>query len=135
VVGSRKAVKAVSDGHRDAREVLEAIQVAMPSAEEKIFNHGLEMARTEEGTAQLAKTLATTFDKFPWYGALLDGLVALHRGDSRGRDVLVGAAARWPDGIRQLGEKLVEKEIGYALQLLQRHGLSPESLGVVPAAV
>lgn len=124
VVGSQRAVKAVSDGRRDPREVLETVQKALPGAEEKIFNLGLELARTEEGTRQLATTLATTFDKFPWYGALLEGLTALHRGDSRGRDVLVDAAERWPEGFRQLTDKLTEKDVRYALQLLERHGLS-----------
>jgi hypothetical protein len=133
VLGSLQAVKAVSDGRRDQREVLAAVQRALPSAEEKIFNFGLELARTEEGTRQLAKTLSTTFDKFPWYGALLEGLTALHRGDSRGRDVLVDAADRWPDAMRQLAEKLVEKDCRYGLQLLERHGLLTETLGDVSA--
>jgi hypothetical protein len=133
VVGSQRAVKAVSDGRRDPREVLETVQKALPGAEEKIFNLGLELARTEEGAGQLAKALSATFDKFPWYGALLEGLVALHRGDRRGRDVLVDAAERWPDACRQLAEKLAEKDVRYALQLLERHGLSTESLAGVPA--
>ena len=90
------------------------------------------MARTEEETTKLAKSLSTTFDKFPWYGALLEGVTALHRGDGRGRDVLVAAAGRWPEGMRQLAEKLVEKDVRYALQLLERHGLSTETLGAVP---
>ncbi len=135
VVGSRRVVKAVSDGRRDQREVLEVVQGVLPGAEEKIFNIALELAKTEEGTRGLAKSLSATFDKFPWYGALLEGLVALHRGDSRGRDVLVAAAERWPDGMRQLAGKLGEKDVRYALQLLERHGLSTETLAEAPATV
>ncbi|WP_179224078.1 glycosyltransferase family 2 protein [Geodermatophilus pulveris] len=132
VVGGRRAVKAVSDARRDPREVLETVQRALPGAEEKILTLGLELARTEEGADQLAKTLSATFEKFPWYGALLEGLTALHRGDSRGRDVLVDAAGRWPEGMRQLAEKLTEKDVQYALGLLDRHGLCTTTLAGPP---
>lgn len=133
VVGSQRVAKAVGDGRRDQAEVLEAVQKALPGAEEKIVNIALELAKTEEGTAKLASALSTTFDKWPWYGTLLEGIVALHRGDSRGRDVLAAGAERWPDGMRQLADKLKEKDVRYALQLLERHGVSTETLAAVPA--
>ena len=66
-------------------------------------------------------------------GGRLEGLTALHRGDSRGRDVLVDAAERWPEGFRQLTDKLTEKDVRYALQLLERHGLSTGAPAGVPA--
>jgi hypothetical protein len=133
VVGSETAVTAENDSRRNPAEVLSTVLALLPGAEEKIFTLSIEMLRTEEGARSLAERAPATFEKFPWYGALISGLLALHRGDDAGRAVLAGAAARWPEGCRQLAEKLAEKEVRYALDLLQGAGLSTEAL--TPAGI
>lgn len=135
VVGSQQAVTAVHDGRRDPVEVLSTVLSALPGAEEKTFNLSIELLRTEEGARSLAGLPAGHFDKYPWYGALLSGLLALHRGERGGADVLAAAAVRWPDGCRQMAEKLAEKEVRYALELVDGAGLAVDTLQPVPSVV
>ncbi len=134
IVGNPDAVQARADTRKGPVANLRDVLQYLPGAEEKIFTLSLELARTEEGTASLAGLPTPVFDKYPWYGALLAGLLALHRGDASGRDVLLAAAARWPDACRQMGEKLAEKEVGYAQELLRRHGVSAETLAQAATA-
>lgn len=135
VVGSLRSSRAANDARRDPLELLVAVRRVMPSAEEKIFNQSLELARTEEGMSQLADLAPAVFEKYPWYGYLIDGLVALHRGNVEGRAQIVGAAGRHPNGCRHVGEKLVDKDIRYAVELLESHGVDPRSLTAVGAQV
>jgi hypothetical protein len=128
VVGNLDAVQARADTRKGPVANLRDVLQFLPGAEEKVFTLSLELMRTEEGTTALAGLPAPAFAKYPWYGALLEGLLALHRGDPAGRDVMVAAAARWPDACRQLGEKLAEKKAQHAMDLLQRHGVSTETL-------
>jgi hypothetical protein len=135
VVGNADAVTARADTRKGPVANLRDVLEYLPAAEEKVFTLSLELTRTEEGTASLAGLPTPAFDKYPWYGALLEGLLALHRGDPAGRDSLLAAAARWPDACRQMGEKLAEKDVTHALELLRRNGLSPEGLGAAPETV
>ena len=128
VVGSLKAVSAKEDSRRGPADTLARVLEYLPSAEEKIFTLALDLAKTEEGMRELAKLPGATFDKYPWYGDVLAGLAALHRGDGRGRDLLSGAARRYPRACRQMAEKLAEKDVRYALDLLAAAGVSAETL-------
>jgi hypothetical protein len=135
VVGSLRSVTAPNDSRRKRRDVLATVRRVMPAAEEKIFTLSLELARTEQGMRQLAALGPATFDKYPWYGSLLEGLTALHRGDPAGREVVLAAARTHPRGCRQMAEKLAEKEVGYALDLLRDAGLSTTTLAAAAASV
>jgi hypothetical protein len=53
---------------------------------------------------------------------------------SRVRDVLVDAAGRRPAGMRQLAEELGEKDVWYALRILERHGLLTATFAGAPTA-
>jgi hypothetical protein len=135
VVGSQRVVKAGHDGRRDPAEVLSTVLTVLPGAEEKIFNLAIELLSSQEGARSLAGLPIGRFTKHPWYGAMLAGLLALHRGDRTGADALTAAAARWPDGFRQMAEKLAEKEVRYALDLVQQAGLAAGTFQPVPSVV
>ena len=135
VVGSQRAVTAPHDGRRNPVEVLSTVLSALPGAEEKTFTLAIEMLRTEDGARSLARLPAGRFTKYPWYGALLGGLLDLHRGKRTGAETLAAAAVRWPDGCRQMAEKLAEKEVRYALDLIEGAGLAVGTLQQVPAVV
>jgi hypothetical protein len=115
--------------------VLSTVLSALPGAEEKTFTLAIEMLRTEDGARSLARLPAGRFTKYPWYGALLAGLLDLHRGKRTGAETLAAAAVRWPDGCRQMAEKLAEKEVRYALDLIEGAGLAVGTLQQVPAVV
>jgi hypothetical protein len=128
-------VTADHDGRRNPAEVLSTVLAALPGAEEKTFNLAIELLRTEEGARSLARLPAGRYPKYPWYGALLAGVLDLHRGGRAGADALTAAAARWPDGCRQMAEKLAEKEVRYALDLIQDAGLAAGTFQPVPSVV